>query len=175
MGSGLTGRRGEPQPRRHRRPVHDREAVRRTPTGRAARRCSSPTCSMPTSPRTCSRPRALSEAVLVATPSATIGLEFDTVVVAGLQEGVWPNMRLRGSLLGAARAGARGARHRLRRDRRAPRHPRRRAAAVRAGGVTRPAPPRARGRRQRRRGGQPVPDDARRSRRTVPIRSRGRR
>ncbi|MEO5921601.1 MAG: ATP-dependent DNA helicase, partial [Pseudolysinimonas sp.] len=44
-------------------------------------------------------PRALSEAVLVATPSATIGLEFDTVVVAGLQEGVWPNMRLRGSLL----------------------------------------------------------------------------
>jgi superfamily I DNA/RNA helicase/RecB family exonuclease len=44
-------------------------------------------------------PRALSEAVLVATPSATIGLEFDTVVVAALQEGVWPNMRLRGSLL----------------------------------------------------------------------------
>lgn len=44
-------------------------------------------------------PRALSDAVLVATPSATIGLEFDTVVVAGLQEGVWPNMRLRGSLL----------------------------------------------------------------------------
>ncbi len=44
-------------------------------------------------------PRALTEAVLVATPSATIGLEFDTVVVAGLQEGVWPNMRLRGSLL----------------------------------------------------------------------------
>lgn len=44
-------------------------------------------------------PHAQSDAVLVATPSAAIGLEFDTVVVAGLQEGVWPNMRLRGSLL----------------------------------------------------------------------------
>jgi superfamily I DNA/RNA helicase/RecB family exonuclease len=44
-------------------------------------------------------PRAQSDAVLVATPSAAIGLEYDTVVVAGLQEGVWPNMRLRGSLL----------------------------------------------------------------------------
>jgi superfamily I DNA/RNA helicase/RecB family exonuclease len=44
-------------------------------------------------------PRALADAVLVATPSAAIGLEFDTVVVAGLQEGVWPNMRLRGSML----------------------------------------------------------------------------
>ena len=37
--------------------------------------------------------------MLVTTPSATIGLEFDTVVVAGLQDGVWPNLRLRGSLL----------------------------------------------------------------------------
>ncbi|MFT4219789.1 MAG: ATP-dependent DNA helicase [Microbacterium sp.] len=38
-------------------------------------------------------------AVRVLTPAAAIGLEFDTVVVAGVQDGVWPNTRLRGSLL----------------------------------------------------------------------------
>lgn len=41
------------------------------------------------------------DAVLVATPSAVTGLEFDVVVIAGLTEGVWPNTRIRGSLLGA--------------------------------------------------------------------------
>ncbi|WP_439565512.1 PD-(D/E)XK nuclease family protein [Microcella sp.] len=41
------------------------------------------------------------DAVLVATPSAVTGLEADVVVVAGLTEGVWPNTRIRGSLLGA--------------------------------------------------------------------------
>jgi superfamily I DNA/RNA helicase/RecB family exonuclease len=46
-------------------------------------------------------PQPGGEAVLVTTPSGTVGLEFDTVVVAGLQEGAWPNRRLRGSLLGA--------------------------------------------------------------------------
>lgn len=39
------------------------------------------------------------DAVLVTTPSGTVGLEFDTVVVAALQDGAWPNLRLRGSLL----------------------------------------------------------------------------
>jgi RecB family exonuclease len=38
--------------------------------------------------------------VLVTTPVGVAGLEFDTVVVAGLQDGVWPNLRPRGSLLG---------------------------------------------------------------------------
>ncbi|MDK8173416.1 PD-(D/E)XK nuclease family protein [Curtobacterium citreum] len=37
--------------------------------------------------------------VRVLTPSATIGLECDVVVVLGLQDGVWPNTRVRGSLL----------------------------------------------------------------------------
>ena len=37
--------------------------------------------------------------VLVATPAGALGLEFDTVVVAGVQDGVWPNLRVRGSLL----------------------------------------------------------------------------
>lgn len=41
------------------------------------------------------------ETVLVTTASGTVGLEFDTVVIAGLQDGAWPNLRLRGSLLGA--------------------------------------------------------------------------
>jgi RecB family exonuclease len=39
------------------------------------------------------------DAVRVLTPAGALGLEFDTVIVAGVQEGVWPNTRLRGSLL----------------------------------------------------------------------------
>ena len=39
-------------------------------------------------------------AVLITTASGAVGLEFEIVVVAGLQEGGWPNLRLRGSLLG---------------------------------------------------------------------------
>lgn len=37
--------------------------------------------------------------VRVITPAGALGAEFDTVVIAGLQDGVWPNTRLRGSLL----------------------------------------------------------------------------
>src|SRR5690606_17192236 len=44
-------------------------------------------------------PQARGDAVLVTTPSGVVGLEFDTVVVAALQEGIWPNLRIRGSLL----------------------------------------------------------------------------
>ncbi len=39
------------------------------------------------------------DTVQILTPAGALGLEFDTVVVAGVQEGVWPNTRLRGSLL----------------------------------------------------------------------------
>lgn len=39
------------------------------------------------------------DAVRILTPAGSLGLEFDTVVIAGMQEGVWPNTRLRGSLL----------------------------------------------------------------------------
>lgn len=44
-------------------------------------------------------PGTAGDAVLVCTPSAAIGREFEIVAVAGLQESVWPNLRLRGSLL----------------------------------------------------------------------------
>ncbi len=37
--------------------------------------------------------------IAVLTPAAALGVEYDTVVIAGVQEGVWPNTRLRGSLL----------------------------------------------------------------------------
>ncbi|QNO38276.1 ATP-dependent helicase [Protaetiibacter sp. SSC-01] len=47
-------------------------------------------------------PRA-DDAVLVATPSALVGLEFRTVVIASLQDGGWPNLRPRGSLLAPQR------------------------------------------------------------------------
>ncbi|KAB1659930.1 ATP-dependent helicase [Pseudoclavibacter sp. CFCC 13796] len=41
------------------------------------------------------------DAVFLGSASATIGLEFDTVVVMGLQDGAWPNTRQRNTLLGA--------------------------------------------------------------------------
>ncbi|WP_256840975.1 ATP-dependent helicase [Ornithinimicrobium cryptoxanthini] len=42
-----------------------------------------------------------SEAVEVLTPQAAAGREWDMVAVVGVQEGVWPDLRLRDSLLGA--------------------------------------------------------------------------
>ncbi|KAA9110265.1 ATP-dependent DNA helicase [Microbacterium rhizomatis] len=39
------------------------------------------------------------DSVRILTPAGALGAEFDTVVVAGVQDGVWPNTRLRGSLL----------------------------------------------------------------------------
>ena len=45
--------------------------------------------------------RAHREAVAVLTPAGAAGREWDVVVVAGVQEGVWPDVRLRDSVLGA--------------------------------------------------------------------------
>ncbi|WP_213813848.1 ATP-dependent DNA helicase [Glaciihabitans sp. dw_435] len=45
-------------------------------------------------------PQPNDDALLVTTPSGIVGLEFDVVVVASVQDGAWPNLRLRGSLLG---------------------------------------------------------------------------
>jgi len=44
---------------------------------------------------------ARAQEVSVLTPQAAAGREWDFVAVVGVQEGVWPNFRLRGSLLGA--------------------------------------------------------------------------
>ena len=44
-------------------------------------------------------PQPTADTVFVSTPPGVIGLEYDVVVVAGVQEGAWPNLRLRGSLL----------------------------------------------------------------------------
>lgn len=41
------------------------------------------------------------DAVSFCTPASAAGREWDVVVVAGLEEGVWPNLRLRDSVLGA--------------------------------------------------------------------------
>ncbi|MTB73356.1 AAA family ATPase [Arsenicicoccus sp. MKL-02] len=43
----------------------------------------------------------LTDVVQVLTPQGAAGGEWDLVVVAGVQEGVWPDLRLRGSLLGS--------------------------------------------------------------------------
>jgi superfamily I DNA/RNA helicase/RecB family exonuclease len=44
-------------------------------------------------------PQSAADAVFIGTPSAVVGSEFDVVIVAGLQDGAWPNPQLRGSLL----------------------------------------------------------------------------
>nr|MDT0661711.1 ATP-dependent DNA helicase [Micromonospora sp. DSM 115978] len=43
------------------------------------------------------------QAVRLLTAHAAKGLEWDVVAVAGVQEGIWPDLRLRGSLLGSER------------------------------------------------------------------------
>lgn len=45
--------------------------------------------------------RASRESVQVLTPAGAAGREWEVVVVAGVQEGAWPDLRLRDSLLGA--------------------------------------------------------------------------
>ena len=40
--------------------------------------------------------------VTVTTPQGAIGREFDVVALIGVQDGAWPNLRSRGSLVGAA-------------------------------------------------------------------------
>jgi superfamily I DNA/RNA helicase len=44
-------------------------------------------------------PTSAGEAVWLGTPNTVVGAEVDVVVVAGLQDGVWPNPRVRGTLL----------------------------------------------------------------------------
>ncbi|MBN9326540.1 MAG: PD-(D/E)XK nuclease family protein, partial [Cellulomonas sp.] len=46
--------------------------------------------------------RARHQAVSVLTPAGAAGREWDVVAVTGVQEGVWPDLRLRDSMLGAA-------------------------------------------------------------------------
>ena len=41
--------------------------------------------------------------VELLTPFTAKGREWKVVVVAGVQEGIWPNLRIRGSLLGSER------------------------------------------------------------------------
>lgn len=42
-------------------------------------------------------------AVSLLTPAAALGTQFEAVVIAGVQDGIWPNTRLRGGLLDAWR------------------------------------------------------------------------
>lgn len=43
----------------------------------------------------------VAEAVTLTTPAGAAGSEWDVVAVCGVQEGVWPDLRLRGSVLGS--------------------------------------------------------------------------
>src|SRR5581483_4992073 len=50
-----------------------------------------------------SRPRRVEDAVALLTAHASKGLEWDVVCVARVQEGTWPDLRRRGSLLATER------------------------------------------------------------------------
>jgi superfamily I DNA/RNA helicase/RecB family exonuclease len=54
-------------------------------------------------------PAAQKDSVIVCTPTSLIGAEYDVVVVASVQENVWPNLRPRGSLLHAQDLGSHAA------------------------------------------------------------------
>ncbi|WP_426184068.1 ATP-dependent helicase [Microbacterium sp. TWP3-1-2b2] len=43
--------------------------------------------------------------VTLLTPATALGTQFDAVIIAGVQDGVWPNVRLRGGLLETWRLG----------------------------------------------------------------------
>lgn len=47
---------------------------------------------------TLSAPERL-DAVSVLTPAAALGTQFEAVVIAGMQDGIWPNVRVRGGIL----------------------------------------------------------------------------
>lgn len=44
----------------------------------------------------------IGDAVTITTPAGAAGREWDVVAVCGVQEGVWPDLRLRGSVLGSS-------------------------------------------------------------------------
>lgn len=46
------------------------------------------------------------ESVEILTPAAAAGREWEMVIVAGVQEGIWPDLRLRGELLGSGELSA---------------------------------------------------------------------
>ncbi len=47
----------------------------------------------------------VAETVSLLTPAAALGTQFEGIVIAGVQDGVWPNLRLRGGLLDTWRLG----------------------------------------------------------------------
>lgn len=51
--------------------------------------------------------RMARDGVTISTPSGVVGREFAAVVLAGLEEAVWPNLKIRNTLLGASTLEAR--------------------------------------------------------------------
>ena len=99
---GTAGRSGRPRSRCGGRAVRRGRPLHR-PAARRGRRPASPT----TWPRqqipgdALAAPRRQADAVTILTAHASKGLEWDLVCVAGVQEGSWPDLRRRGSLLGS--------------------------------------------------------------------------
>ena len=49
--------------------------------------------------------RAVRDTVAVLSPHAALGRDWDTVIIAGVQEGLWPNILPRGGVLGTILSG----------------------------------------------------------------------
>ena len=98
-------------------------------------------------------PRSGGDSVLVTTPSGAIGLEFEVVALLGVQDGIWPNLRPRGSLL-YPQEFARVDERAIHRHRYAQRGAARRTADVRARRLARPPAGHRLRRGERRRGSQ---------------------
>ena len=101
LGRGPARRPRRPRPRRRARPVRRRRALRRPAAAAPPPRLPRPRPGQDVAGDTLVARAPAGESVALLTPAAAAGREWDLVVVAGVQEGVWPDLRLRGSLLGS--------------------------------------------------------------------------
>ena len=93
-------RAGRPRPRRRDRAVRRRRAVRRPHRGRVAARPGRPRRGAGAARDAAATERPAADAVAVLSAHAALGREWEFVVIAGLQEGLWPNTIPRGGVLG---------------------------------------------------------------------------
>ena len=89
-------RSGGSRSRRRRRPLPGGEALRRALARRRSARVRARHPRQRRRRRPSRRARRATTSVRILTPAGALGTEFDTVVIAGVQDGVWPNTRLRG-------------------------------------------------------------------------------
>ena len=115
---GAGGAQADARPRRRHGAVRRHRALRVAHRrGIAVAVCSSTSRALGLPPVGARRRRPTSTAVTVLSAHAALGREWDVVVIAGLQEGLWPNTTPRGGVLGTQRLRRRPRRGRRRRRR----------------------------------------------------------